>query len=106
MNYIKYILCVEISGSKIHYLKCNNRTTIKAIIVIKRGRGVAREYYANSSCDRHVANILMKANVFSYNATFVTVHRCNSAEADLSANAAITLHLTSSLVTACFERKG
>ena len=67
---------------------------------------MAREYYANSSYDRHVANVLTKANVFSHNATFVTVHRCSSAEADLSEYATITLHVTSSLVTACFERKG
>jgi hypothetical protein len=35
MNNILYTLCVEISGSKIHYLKCKKRTTINAIIVIK-----------------------------------------------------------------------
>jgi hypothetical protein len=47
----------------------------------------------------------MKANVLSYNATFVTEHRWSSAQADLSENAAITLHVTSSIVTACFELK-
>ena len=50
--------------------------------------------------------VLRKANVFSYSARSMTVHRCNSAEDDPSENGATTLRITSPLVMACFERKG
>ena len=35
----------------------------------------------------------------------LAVHSCSSAEAGRSGNATVTLHITSSLLTACFERK-
>jgi len=74
------------------------------------------ETYRHSSCGSNfyrtykvsiwLSSVLTKANEFSYNAKFVTVHRCSSAEAGLSGNAAVTLRITSSLLTACFGRKG